>query len=38
LVMSHSFMLTVGANHTHLAPYTRTVSLHRVSLVPLINW
>ncbi len=37
LVMSPSFMLTVWANHTHLAHYTRTVSLHRVSLVPLIS-
>lgn len=35
--MSPSFTCTVWANHTHLAHYTRTVSLHRIQLVPLIN-
>jgi hypothetical protein len=35
--MSPRFMSTVLANHTHLASYTRIVSLHRVDLAKLIT-
>jgi hypothetical protein len=37
LVVSPSFTATVSPNHTHLGDYTRTVSLHRVALAPLIS-
>lgn len=37
LVVTPSFTLTVLPNHTHLGSYTPTVSLHGVSLAPVIS-